>query len=386
MVIRAGSGADVITGTFASGGAVNGAFSALGGSGADTIAFTFTAAATAGITMAGADSGVFDGGSGADSITVVNAAVTGGTFDFGVLRGGAGADTITFGGVMGATGGEIANFSGVIDGGAGADSIVLSGNNTYSGGVANFVGNAADGSGGFQFASGDSILEGYDTIFVSNNEVTGGNTMQQGTFGSAGINFSAFNAATFTLAVDATYISAGNADVVTLGQAHYQGSGGVRYSGVGTMTGGFIGAYTAGTDASAGMMGTFIETGGSTLTQIFSAVDAATDSRGTVSVFNVQNGSGGSIDGYIFVQGGIAADQIIKLAGNGATAGAYGAGDGYFSAGGTDALKTAVLTAMDPVARFLRLQRWCWLIPTKSINSCRPERGGFFLLTNDSSI
>ena len=165
--------------------------------------------------------------------------------------------------------------------------------------------------------------------------------MQNGNFGSAGFNLSGFNAATFTLTVDADYISAGNADVVTLGQAEFRGSAGVQISGIGIMTGGFVGGYTGGTQASGGNAGTFILTGGSTLTQIFSAVDAATDSRGTVSVFNVQNGSAGSIDGFMFIQGGIAADHIIKFEGHGLSAGAYNVGDGFFSAGGTDALKSS---------------------------------------------
>jgi hypothetical protein len=74
------------------------------------------------------------------------------------------------------------------------------------------------------------------------------------------------------------------------------------------------------------------------LGQIFSAVDAVTIGRGTVSVFNVQNGSAGSVDGYLFLQGGVLEDTIIKFAGNGVAAGAFGATDGYFSAGKANAL------------------------------------------------
>ena len=189
-VVRAGSGADVISGTFGSqnGSAgvsfIGGEFSAVGGDGNDTIAFTFTAAATAGVNFqgiglagvgGGVSGGTFDGGACNDSISILAAAVTGGTFQFGYVKGGAGADTITVGGELGVSGGENAFFTGVIDGGAGADSIVFSGNNTYSGGVAVFVGGGAAGTGGFQFASGDSLVGGYDTIFVANEEVTGGN-------------------------------------------------------------------------------------------------------------------------------------------------------------------------------------------------------------------
>ena len=210
-VVRAGSGADVITGTIGSGGTFTTELTADGGAGNDTIAFTFTAAATAGIVFRGiqqaangGSGGTLDGGAGADSITVIGEAVTGGTFNFGNVKGGAGADTITVGGTFGGSGGEQAFFTGSIDGGAGADSIVFSGNNAYSGGVAVFVGAGAAGTGGFQFASGDSEIASFDTIFVSNNDVTGGNTTLQGTFGSAGFNFSGMNAGTFTMATDSS--------------------------------------------------------------------------------------------------------------------------------------------------------------------------------------
>ena len=339
LVIRAGSGADVISGTLASGGVTFGEFSAFGGDGADTIAFTFTAAATAGIAMQGASGGIFEGGAGNDSLTVIAAAVTGGSFSFGTLRGGAGADTITFGGEFGVSGGEILTAIGEVDGGAGADSLVFSGNNTYSGGQGFFIGGDADGSGGFHLASGDSLIGGYDTIFVANEDVTGGQTMQQGTFGSAGFNMSGFNAATFTMSVDRDFGSAGNGGVQATTNAIYVVSGGEAIGSVGIKTGGFVGGYSAGGQGSGGQLGTFVLSGGSTLTQIFSAVDAVTDARGTVSVFNVQNGSAGTVDGFMFIQGGIAADHVIKFAGNGLTAGQFGINDGYFSAGGAASLR-----------------------------------------------
>ena len=345
-VVRAGSGADVITGTIGSGGTfLGGEFTAAGGDGADTIAFTFSAAATAGITIRGVQlagtfngsGGTFDGGAGADSITILGEAVTGGTFSFGEVKGGAGADTITVGGLFGGSGGETVQFTGVVDGGAGADSIVFSGNNAYSGGIASFVGGGAAGTGGFQFASGDSQIDGFDTIFVSNNDVTGGRTTLQGTFGSAGFNFSGMNAGTFTMATDSSLDSAGNA--TTLGQAIFRdiGNSAGEVGSIGAMTGGVIGAYSAGAGAiTAGNGGTFVLSGGSTITQIFSAVDAATQGRGTVSVFNVQDGSAGTVDGYMFVQGGLFTDMVVKFDGNDNTAGQFGVNDGYFSAGGAD--------------------------------------------------
>ena len=109
------------------------------------------------------------------------------------------------------------------------------------------------------------------------------------------------------------------------------------------MTGGVVGTYAsaagaaASGGATAGNMGTFVLSGGSTLTEIFSAVDSITDGRGTVSVFNVQNGSAGSIDGFMFVQGGLFSDHVIKFDGNDNTAGQFGVNDGYFSAGGAPA-------------------------------------------------
>ena len=123
LVIRAGSGADVITGSIASGGVTDAAFSAFGGAGADTIAFTFSAAATAGITMGGAAGAVFDGGDGADSITILGASVTGGTIDVGDVRGGAGNDTLTIGGMVGSAGGYAGTITGIVNGGAGTTAL-----------------------------------------------------------------------------------------------------------------------------------------------------------------------------------------------------------------------------------------------------------------------
>jgi hypothetical protein len=336
-VIRAGSGTDVITGTFASGGLAN-AVTAAGGSGADTIAFTFTAAATAGITLAGAGGSTFNGGAGADSITVLGAAVTGGTIDVGSLQGGDGADTITFGGTLGVTG-DTTTVTGQIVGGAGADSIIFSGNNVVSGSNAVFVGNGAVGTGGFGYTSGDSTRSVLDVISVANNAVTGGQTAQAGTFGSAGFVFTSMGDATFTMAIDAASDGASNASGgLTAGNAIFIESGGEQSTMLLTLDGGVVGGGSAGGVGSAGSVGTFVITGGSTLAQIVSAVDALAVGRGTTNVFNAQNGSGGSIDGYLFVQGGTLggdslADTVIKFEGAGLDAGAYALGDGYFSAG-----------------------------------------------------
>ena len=345
-VIRAGDGNDLITGTIASGGVTNGAFTANAGDGADTIAFTYTAAASGGITILGAQGGVFDGGSGVDSITVVGAAVSGGTFNFGLIQGGEGNDTITFGGQLGQTA-DVGNFTGQINAGAGSDSIIFSGNNVISGGTASFAGGDGGGSAGFIFASGDSVVGGFDTVTVSNEDITGGQATLIGTFGSAGFIFTGYNdsdAGAFSMKMQTAGI---NGAAVTTGGGFNFGQAIFTSDGVSEATidgvvlsGGLIGGMTAGGNASAGstVAGTFILSGGSTLGQIFSAVDGMTIGRGAASVFNVQNGSGGSIDGFLFVQGGIITDTIVKFEGHGVTAAAYTRGEGYFSAGETNAI------------------------------------------------
>jgi hypothetical protein len=344
-VLRAGGGDDLITGTFASGGIANG-ITADGGSGADTIAFTFSASTTAGVSMNAASGAVFNAGEGADSITLIaQGAVTAGSgsFNFGDIRGGADNDSITFGGNMGTTAATGA-YTGTINGGAGADSIVFSGNNILSGQVGTFVGGGALGSAGFVFASGDSTVSNYDTIFVSNNAVTGGQTNLVGTFGSAGFLFTGFND---------TDAGGFNSRVQTAGA--FTGGGGFNFSeaiftseqianapdGV-VLTGGVIGGVTAGGapgSAGGGVVGAFIITGGSNFGQIISAVDGMTIGRGSTTVFNVQNGSGGSVDGYMFTEGGIAGDMVVKFEGHGVAAGAFSAGsDAFFSAGNANGL------------------------------------------------
>jgi hypothetical protein len=344
--IAGGIGNDLITGTFASGGSTN-QLTAEGGAGADTIAFTFSAAATAGITINGNSGGRIGGGADADSITVIAAAVTGGTFDFGTLVGGAGADTITFGGQLGNSAGEIGTYTGSINAGAGADSIIFSGNNFFSAGVGIFAGGGAAGSGGFRIASGDSLVGGFDTVFVSNNDVTGGQAQQAGTFGSAGFVFSAYNDAaggTFAMIVASAGDSAGQVGAIGTGggQAYGQAiftSDGIQGAGQAAVaTGGVIGQMSAG-GVGAAAVGTYIISGASTLGDIFSSVDSVVNGRGKAAVFNVQNGSAGSIDGYLFVDGGTLTDTIVKFDTNALGGQFTRAGNvGFFSAGNAQAL------------------------------------------------
>jgi hypothetical protein len=301
--------------------------------------------------MIGANGATFNGNTGADSINVIGEAVTGGTFDFGTIRGGDGVDTITFGGQLGNSAGLVGGYTGSVNGGLGADSIVFSGNNVISGLVATFNGQGTNNSGGFRIASGDSLVGGFDTIFVSNNDITGGQTQQAGTFGSAGFVFSGYNdaAAGTYFQVVATAGASGSTGGVALGQAIITsvggiGAGGAGAGGIAVGTGGFIGAVSAGGSISAGngqtggvRPSTFILSGGSTLGQIFSAVDSVVAGRGKAAVFNVQNGSAGQVDGFLFVEGGTLTDTIVKFDTN-ALGATWAVGGGYFSAGNSDGL------------------------------------------------
>jgi len=334
-----GDGSDAITGNLATGSLLNG-FTADGGAGADTISFVFSAAATAGITINGGIGAFFMGGSGADSINVVSQSVTGGAFNFGTIVGGSGVDSITFGGTFTNSAGEILRVTGSVNAGAGADSIVFSGNNAISGSIASFEGSNASGGRAFIFASGDSVIGSFDTIFVANshNLGSGGRENLQGTFGSAGLLFTGFNEAqaggfNMQVATGSTTTS----EALTLGQAIFTGIGlASAATRVAMITGGLVGGVSA--SGASAENGAFVLTGGSTLGQIFSAVDALTVGRGKASVFNVQNGSAGSVDGYLFVQGGTLTDTIVKFNGNGVSAARFGVGEGYFSAGGANAL------------------------------------------------
>jgi len=342
LSVAGGEGADLITGTFATGAGFATAGTVNAGSGADTISFLYTAAATAGAITLG-NSGLIVAGSGADSITVVANALSGGNFRFGSIRGGSGNDTITFGGQLG-TEGDIGVYSGSINAGAGADSIIFSGNNTISGGIGRFQGNFGDNSAAFVIASGDSLVSNFDTIFISNNDVTGGQTNLAGTFGSAGWLFTGFNstvAGNFSMGIQGETLSGGGV-ARTAGQAIFTGTNARIERGnseIGILAGGVVG-YQSGGGARTQSIGTYQISGESTLGQIFSSVDALAVGRGTTVVFNVQNGTAGTIDGYLFTQGGVLEDTIVKLEGRGVTA-ALGAGVYYFSAGAANGLASS---------------------------------------------
>ena len=192
---------------------------------------------------------------------------------------------------MGNTG-DLSVVTAAVNGGAGADSIIFSGNNVVSGSIGEFVGNDAAGSGGFVYASGDSTLTTLDTISVSNEAVTGGQAMQQGTFGSAGFLFEDFNARDFTFAIDAAQNSAGDSQSRSLTNAIFIASGGAAVGTVLAGAGGVVIGGSAGTQT-AGLNGAFVLSGGSTIDEVVSAVDALAVGRGTTNVFNVQNGSAG---------------------------------------------------------------------------------------------
>ena len=314
--IQAGSGADLITATVLGFGATAGSLqgtTALAGAGNDTIAVTFSAAETGGAQVhSGGEGAVFNGGAGTDSITLLGTVASAGTFEVGEAQGGAGVDTITLGGTLASTG--TLNVEGSFFGGAGADSLVFSGNNIVSGAVGTFVGGGDNGSAGFIFESGDSTIVGFDTVFVSNEAITGGQTQRAGTFGSAGLRFQNytggavgdFNMSIATAGSRTVVISAGDAIFVGFG-----GSGG-DIGTVGIMTAGVVGA-TSGDEGD----GAFVASGGSTTAQIFSAVGALGAARGQALAFNIQNGSAGTVDGYVYVDNGNVTDSVIKFVGNG---------------------------------------------------------------------
>jgi hypothetical protein len=316
--IRGGTGDDLITATVLGFGATAGTLqgtTALAGDGNDTIAITLVAAETGGAQVhSGGEGAVFNGGAGTDSITLLGTVASAGTFELGEAQGGAGVDTITLGGTLASTG--TLNVEGSFFGGAGTDSLIFSGNNLVSGAVGTFVGGGDNGSAGFIFGSGDSTIVGYDTVFVSNEAITGGQTQRAGTFGSAGIRFQSFtggavgdfNMSIATAGARTVIISAGDAIFVGFGAA---GSGG-DIGTVGIMSAGVVGA-TSGQEGD----GAFVASGGSTTAQIFSAVGALGAARGQALAFNIQNGSAGTVDGYLYVDNGNVTDTVVKFAGNG---------------------------------------------------------------------
>ena len=318
--LQGGADNDVITATVASGGNLL-LTTADGGAGNDTLAVTFNVVQTGGISQLDAGSaGVFGGGAGTDSITLLGTVASAGTFKLGEGRGDAGNDTITLGTTLASTGTTLVY--GGFNGGLGADSLVFSGNNLLSGAVSTFQGAGSGGSAGFVMGSGDSIVGGFDTVFVSNEAVTGGQVQRAGTFGSAGLSFANMtggDVGDFNM----TVATAGGSLGISAGQAIFLKAGGTagaqEVDSIGVRNAGFIGGLSAGANGAAGGSagGAFIASGGSTTAQIFSAVDGLVNGRGKAAVFNIMNGSAGTVDGYLFVDNGTVTDTIIKFAGNG---------------------------------------------------------------------
>jgi hypothetical protein len=348
--IQAGSGADLITATVfghaATGGTLQGT-TAVAGDGNDTIAVTFSVSQTGGaIFQTGGAGAVFAGSGGADSITLLGTVASAGTFDLGQGRGGEGTDTITLGSTLASTG--TTTIFGTYNGGLGADSLVFSGNNVLSGAASTFEGNGVNGSGGFIYGTGDSLVDGFDTVFVGNVAVTGGQVQKAGTFGSAGFLFENmtggsvgdFNMSIATAGSSIVAISAGQAIFNNFADS----AGGQVTQVVGISTGGVV-AATEQISAGDQGYGAFLASGGSTTAQIFSAVEGLLAGRGQSIAFNIQNGSAGTVDGYVYVDNGALTDSIIKFAGNGLnqavslanSAGLYFVGGGGVSAGFTRA-------------------------------------------------
>jgi hypothetical protein len=323
--IQAGSGNDLITATLQGFGATAGTIqgtTALAGAGNDTIAITVVAAETGGAqVMSGGEGSVFNGGDGTDSITMLGTVASAGTFQLGEAQGGAGSDTITIGSTLASTGTTL--IYGAFNGGAGADSLVFSGNNIVSGAVSTFLGAGSAGSGGFVLGSGDSLIDGFDTVFVSNEAITGGQAQRAGTFASAGILFEnmtggevgSFNMSVATAGARSLGLSAGQAIFLKVGGT----AGNQELDSIGISKNGFIMGLSAGADGAAGGSagGAFVASGGSTTAQIFSAVEGLLAGRGQAAVFNIQGGSAGSVDGFLYVDNGGVSDTIIKFAGNG---------------------------------------------------------------------
>ncbi len=282
LQIDAGTGNDLVTATLTNG--TIGGLTATLGDGADTLTFTQLG------TTVGATGRVY-GNDGADSISVLFA--TTGLIDgtFGLLNGGSGVDTITVGVTTSA--GSTFNFSGVIAGGANVDSIQING----------LTGNTNPALSGtfFDYASGDSTVANPDSISIA---VTAGNGMLSG----AGMSFSGYNAVEFT--------KAGNPGGLTAGRYQAGFSGGFGAGVFLASTGGLVTFSRAGT---AGIVnqtaGFIISRGDATTANIVSAVDRWATIGNSVTTFNIQNGSAGAVNGYVFIQGGVNADTLIRLNG-----------------------------------------------------------------------
>ena len=286
--VLGGTGNDTITATFLSNSAV--AISAGGGLGADSIAFLTQGSAG---TFAGS---VLAGNSGADTISVTFSGRKTVDPDFGVIAGGTGADSmiVNLAGVGGTAGfaGTALFLNGTFDAGQGADSISVLG-------LTGNVNNQLTGSN-IQLASGDSLVGGFDTYFF---QTTAGN----GALTGVSASFSGFANNAFAKA----------ASLTTAGRftASFTGGKGAFVS-VG-ITGGlatFKGSNSAGGINSAGSIA--VRAGaGSTTADIISAIDRVAIGVNSIAAFNIQDGSAGTVNGYLFIQGGVNPDTVVRLNG-----------------------------------------------------------------------
>ena len=293
--ILGGSGDDVVSGSFIEGSAV--AFTAQGGAGADTL--TFVATGDTGSTVS-FSAGVFRGDAGADSIDLVITGNSAQGINFGTAAGGAGNDTIRFS--LAASAGSA---SASVYAGAGADSVVFSGTTA--------IGNANLRGTNFHFQSAESTAAGFDTIQV--NATAGASVLSGGT-----VTFSALGAAAFSKVAN---VATGGA--VAAGFTAGEGAVNVK------VEGGLVqfGMNSAGANTGGAVNSVFIATGGATTANILSAVDRVIVGQNAIGTFNIQEGSAGAVNGYLFVQGGLNEDTIVRFDGADQT-GAVAAADLVF--------------------------------------------------------
>jgi hypothetical protein len=287
--VLGGSGADIITGTLSASTFAAGGTTADGGLGNDTISFTQTNSAGT------FTNGTFIGGSGVDSITLSFAGTGTNNGDFGTIIGNTGADIAQVG-IVRSGGANGIEFSGIFNGGVGADSIAFTGVTGHGGAVI---------SGSiFRYLSGDSTVQVTDSISLS---VTAGG----GALSGGRMTFSGYNNLAFSKTNAGSGGLTGNAYV-----AGFTGGGGANV--VLGSTGGLItfnygsAGTAAGNNQTAGFI---ISTGNATTANIISAVDRLVVTGNAIASFNIQNGSGGAINGYMFIQGGVNPDTLIRLNG-----------------------------------------------------------------------
>ncbi|WP_136987751.1 hypothetical protein [Synechococcus sp. UW69] len=279
--ILGGSGADVISGSFIEGSAVT--FTAQGGAGADTLNFVATGDTGSTVSFS---AGVIRGDAGADSINLVITGNSAQGINFGSAAGGAGNDTIRFN-LAASAGSASAN----VYAGGGADSIVFSGTTA--------LGNGNLRGLDFHFQTAESTAQGFDTI--SFNATAGASVLSGGTM-------------TFSAMGNAAFAKAGNVNTggaVTAGFTAGEGSMTVKLNlGLVEFTMNSAGNNTGGIANKA-----FIATGGATTANIISAVDRVVVGQNNIGVFNIQAGSAGGVEGYLFVQGGLNEDTVVRIDG-----------------------------------------------------------------------